>query len=380
MTSVPGPVAGETTRWTPAAATVAAVGAAFGLSALMIAVTGGSPSAAMHAVWQGGLASQAAWSSTLLYAAPLLMVAVGTSLSARAGMFNIGQEGQVLIGATAAAWVALRLAITGPALVVTALLAAVVAGGAWAGLSALMLRVRGVNVVVSTLLMIFVAQQLVSYVVSTSWLLQESTAAGGIAGSESNPLPGDARLPTAGAYPHLQVNAGLVVAAACVVVVGVLLVRTRWGFRLRMLGLNPRAARHAGVRVTLTGGLALAVSGALAGLAGATVLASPLSTGRLDPGISNNIGWDGLLVALIARNRPAATVPVALGFGALRAGGDFLAATGVPTYVVDVVKALLVLAFVTPAPLVEAWRGRRPPGRRAPAPQATPAPPVEVAR
>jgi simple sugar transport system permease protein len=147
-----------------------------------------------------------------------------------------------------------------------------------------------------------------------------------------------------------------------------------------MLGLNPRAARHAGVRVTLTGGLALAASGALAGLAGATVLASPLSTGRLDPGISNNIGWDGLLVALIARNRPAATVPVALGFGALRAGGDFLAATGVPTYVVDVVKALLVLAFVTPAPLVEAWRGRRPPGRRAPAPQATPAPPVEVAR
>ncbi len=87
-----------------------------------------------------------------------------------------------------------------------------------------------------------------------------------------------------------------------------------------MLGLNPRAARHAGVRVAALSGTALAVSGAFAGIAGAVLLTSPVGTNRLQGGISNNIGWDGLLVALVARNRPLMAIPVALLFGVLRSG------------------------------------------------------------
>jgi len=332
---------------------------ALGLSSLLIAATGGSPVASVRALYDGSMANSTGWTTTLLNTGPLLLVAVGSCISARSGTFNIGQEGQVLIGAFAGAFVALRIEVRGPMLLVLVLLAAAAAGGIWAGLSALMLRYRGVNVAVSTLLMIFIAQQIVAYAVSTNWFLQETASGSGIANPESNQVPSWAQLPTFGQYPDLQLNVGLFIAAGAAVIVWIVLARTRYGFRLKLTGLNPLAARHAGVRVAAIGGFALAISGAFAGLGGALLLTSPIGTYRLSPTVSDNVGWDGLLVALVARNRPLLTVPVALLFGVLRAGGDFLAATGVPSYVVDVTKALLVLAFVAPPVLVDALRGRR---------------------
>ncbi|WP_305787044.1 ABC transporter permease [Symbioplanes lichenis] len=326
-----------------------AVVAALALSGMLIAVTGGSPGAALRALVQGSLGDATAVSMTLLYAAPLLLVAVGACVSARAGAFNIGQEGQVLIGALAGAAAGLRLAVPGPLLVVVVLLAAGLAAGAWASLSSLMHELRGVDIAVSTLLMTFLAQQIVAYAVTTPWLLQESRLGAAAALPQSNKVPAGGLLGSFGDYPGLQVNAGLLVGLTAAVLMAVALRHTRWGFRLTMTGLNPAAARHAGVPVGRMGGMALAVSGALAGVAGAVLLTSPLSTNRLQPGGSLGLGWDGLLVALIARNRPLLTIPVAALFAMLRSGGGFLAATGVPSYLVDVVKALLTLAFVAPA-------------------------------
>ncbi|WP_329082864.1 ABC transporter permease [Streptosporangium sp. NBC_01469] len=344
--------------WKTGLATVAGVVVALALSSLLIAVTGGSPLASVRALFQGSVADWTAWTSTLLYAAPLLLVAVGACVSARSGVFNIGQEGQVLVGALFAAWVGLRLAVTGPALLVVVLTIAALAGGAWAGLSSLMYRLRGVNVVVSTLLMTFVAQQLVAFAVNTPWLLQESRVGDAVVAPQSNPLPESALLGSIGEYPDLQVNGGLLIAVTGAVVVATAIARTRWGFRLTMLGLNPLAARHAGVRVGALGGAALAVSGAFAGLAGAVLLTSPVGVHRLQPGMAMNIGWDGLLVALVARNRPVPAVLFALLFGVLRSGGGFLAATGVPPFIVDVVKVLLVLAFVAPPAVIAVIRRR----------------------
>jgi simple sugar transport system permease protein len=291
--------------------------------------------------------------------APLLLVAVGACVCASAGTFNIGQEGQVLIGGLAGAWVGLRLALPGPMLVVVVMIAAAVGGGAWAALSALMLRYRGVNVPVSTLLMTFLAIQLVTFAVSTPWLQESAQGTSGIADAASNPLPANARLGGFGQYPSVQWNLGLFIALAAAVGVALVLSRSRWGFRVRMLGLNPLTAKHTGVRVAALGGFTLALSGALAGLAGGLLLVSPIGTNQLQAGLSDNFGWDGLLVALVARNRPLVAVPVSLVFAVLRAGGDFLSATGVPYYLVDVVKALLVLAFVAPPVLVDLFRRRR---------------------
>jgi len=344
--------------WKTGLVTVAGVAVALALSSLLIAVTGGSPLDSVRALFQGSVADSTAWTSTLLYAAPLLLVAVGACVSARSGVFNIGQEGQVLVGALFAAWVGLRLAVTGPALLVVVLTVAALAGGAWAGLSSLMYRLRGVNIVVSTLLMTFVAQQLVAFAVNTPWLLQETRIGDAVVAPQSNPLPPGALLGSIGEYPDLQVNGGLLIAVTGAAIIATAITRTRWGFRLTMLGLNPVAARHAGVRADALGGAALAVSGAFAGLAGAVLLTSPVGVHRLQPGMAMNIGWDGLLVALVARNRPGPAVAVALLFGALRSGGGFLAATGVPSVVVDVVKALLVLAFVAPPAVIAVLRRR----------------------
>ncbi|WP_306206381.1 ABC transporter permease [Actinoplanes sp. RD1] len=332
----------------PGTAAVAVV-LAVALSGLLIAATGGSPGAALRALIQGSLGDATAVSTTLLYAAPLLLVAVGACVSARAGAFNIGQEGQVLVGALAGAAAGLRLAVPGPLLVVVVLLAGGLAAGVWASLSSLMHEWRGVDIAVSTLLMTFLAQQLVAYAVTTPWLLQESRLGSAAALPQSNKVPAGGLLPSAGDYPGLQLNAGLLIGLLVAVLVAVALRRTRWGFRLTMTGLNPAAARHAGVAVGRTSGMALAVSGALAGVAGAVLLTSPIGTNRLQPGSSLGLGWDGLLVALVARNRPLLAIPVAALFAMLRSGGGFLAATGVPSYLVDVVKALLTLAFVAPA-------------------------------
>ncbi|MFD3497904.1 ABC transporter permease [Streptomyces sp. NPDC058676] len=346
--------------WMTAGLTAVLVAVAAGASALLLVLTGGSPSASADAIWTGSLADATGWTTTLLNAAPLLLVAVGACICAAGGTFNIGQEGQVLIGGLAGAWVGLRLAVPGPTLVVVVLIAAAVGGGAWAALSAVMLRLRGVNVPVSTLLMTFLAIQLVTFAVSTPWFLQESAqGSSGIADAASNQLPANAQLGGFGQYPSVQWNIGLFVALVAAAGVAVVLTRSRWGFRVRMLGLNPLTAKHTGVRVAALGGLTLALSGAFAGLAGGLLLVSPVGTSRLQPGLSDNFGWDGLLVALVARNRPLVAIPVSLVFAVLRAGGDFLSATGVPYYLVDVVKALLVLAFVAPPVLVDLFRRRR---------------------
>jgi ABC-type uncharacterized transport system permease subunit len=332
--------------------TVVAVAVALGASALLVAATGGSPGDAAQALYTGSLSNASGWSQTLDAAAPLLLVALGACISNRAGVFNIGQEGQLLVGAGAAAYVALHLALPGALVMVLSLLAAALVGGIWSGASAVMSYTRGVNIVVSTLLMSFLGIELIGFAVSVPWLLQEPRiSSDSIASPESAQIPLAARLPGFGNYPGLVVGGALVLAIILTVVLAIALGRSRWGFRLNMLGLNPMAARHAGVRASWLGGSALTLSGAFAGLAGGAILMG--SVFRLQPALSNNFGWDGLLVALIARSRPVAAIPVALLFGALRSGSGFLASTGVPSYLVDVVQSLLVLAFVVPPVLTK---------------------------
>jgi simple sugar transport system permease protein len=349
---------GGTSRAT-AAFTIAAVIVAVVLSGGLVAATGFSPVSTFRAIIQGSLASPSSVTDTLLYTAPLLLVAAGSCVCARAGVFNIGQEGQVLMGAFGGAWFGLRLAIHGPLLLVMVIIGGALAGGLWAWLSALMYRYRGVNVVVSTLLMTFLAQELVSFAVAEPWFLQQSSTGGAYVDAQSNQLPASGQMGSLGQYPSLQINLGLILALAVTLVVGIALARTRWGFQVKLAGLNPSVARHAGVRVAAMSSVVLVISGATAGLAGATILASPLGTNRLDPTVSNNLGWDGLLVALVARNRPSLCVPVAVLFGVLQAGGDYLSTTGVPAYLVDIVQSMLVLAFVVPSVVTGIVQRRR---------------------
>lgn len=336
---------------------VVAILVALSLSALLIVLaTDASPWSVFKAMYDGSLRDGAGIGLSLDEATPLLIVAVGTILATRCGIINIGQEGQLIIGAIFATWVALEFPGGGfPAIAATIAVAA--AGGAlWAGIAAVLRFTRKVDVVISTLLMNFIAAEVVSFAVNRDYLLRETSVNGQLTVPQSDRIPTNTHLPRIGHFPDFNVSTGVFLAVLLTIVVAVVVVRTRWGFRLRMLGLNPMAAASAGVSVAAVGATALILSGAFAGAAGGVMLTG--TAFRLQPGFSQNVGYDGLLVALIARGSPIACVPVAFFFGVLRAGGGFLASTGVPRYLVNIVQSLLVLAALFP-PVFLGMRERR---------------------
>lgn len=329
---------------------------ALAIAAVLVEATGGSTASVMRALFEGSLGSPEAIGLTINETIPVLIVALGVIVASRAGVVNIGPEGQLLIGGLFGAAVALRLAIPGPLMIPAVLLASAIGGGLWAGIAALLRHKRGVDVVISTLLLNLIALQVVSIAVNRRYLLQETPMNGGISSPTTDQIPGRARLPILQLTDRFTVSSGIVIAVAVLIAISLLVMRSRWGFKLRMLGLNPEAARRAGVREALIGGGALIVSGAMAGLAGGVVLSDRVF--RVQGQFANNLGYNGLLVALIARRHPGAAVPAALLFGILRAGGGLVASAGVPRYVVDVMQALIVLAALFP-PLLQAMRDRR---------------------
>ncbi|MGH9091091.1 MAG: ABC transporter permease [Acidimicrobiales bacterium] len=330
---------------------VVSVAVALGVVALLVLVVGHSPGSVFSALFRGSVSSPGALGRTLDDTIPVLLVALGTLVAVRAGMFNIGQTGQLVIGAICAAFIVLHVPGPGPLIIILALVCGLLGGGLWAGLAAWLYTWRGINVVISTLLLTYVATQILSYSVSSQSLLEEPSQ--GVVGAlpQSSLLRGDVRLPHPGTYPSFGVSLGLVIAVGLLAVFIVLLSRSRWGVRLRMVGANPVAARRFGFRVTAVASGALIVSGALAGLAGSILLTGEVY--RIQGGFANTYGNDGLLAALVCRNRPALLLPVAFVFGMIRTGGNYFLSTGVPDYLAQVLKGLLVLAAVFPPVYLE---------------------------
>ncbi len=325
------------------------------VSALLIKVTGGPWQKVLSALLDGSIRKAGRWGDTLSEAAPLLVVALGAIISTRAGLVNIGQEGQVAVGAALATWVATRN--SGSLALVAALVGGMVGGALWAALAALLKYWRKVPEVITTLLLVFIASQGTGYLLTRTFLLLDADP------NKPNRVQTSAQLDAATRIGHIRIFGNefpwsVPVAVLLAIAVGLLLHRSVWGFRLTVLGQNPRTAQRTGVPVIIAGASALALSGGMAGLAGAMMLAGGNANYRYTPGFANNVGWEGLLVALVARNRPAACVPVAFVFAALRTGSGFLAATGVERSIVDVVRSLLVLALLVP-PAVKAIQRRR---------------------
>ena len=331
---------------------------AVALSAVLVGATGGSATTVLSALADGSFRSPGRWGTTLLRAAPLLAVATGTMVATRAGLVNIGQEGQVLVGAAATAYTAVRLPGPGPLVLVAAIGFGVLAGAAWAGISAALRYARKVPEVITTLLLLFVAAHLVTFGLTRSWLLLDRGRGPNSRLDTGEQLPAGTRLAGFDLFGnHLDLT--VVIALVLAVVVWIGLSHSVWGFRLHMLGQSPRTAQRSGVSAASVGSLALMTSGGLAGLAGSMMLAGSVANNRLTVGFSNNVGWEGLLVALLARNNPMAAIPVAIVFAGLRTGSGFLAATGVDRQITDVVQALLVLALLLPPAIQFALERRR---------------------
>lgn len=331
------------------ASALIALGAA---SILIVVATDAQPLDVFHAMYEGSLSRPSAIGLTLDRAMPILIVALGGIIASKAAMINIGLEGQLTIGGLFGAFVALKIGLPDSTSLPFALAAAAAGGALWAGIASLLRFWRGVDVVISTLLLNFVAVEVVSFALNKPYLLQETRDNVQLL-PQSDRLPASQQITRLGNEPGFNVSTGIFLALVLAGLLAFALTRTRWGFRLKMLGMNPHAAQAAGISMAAVGGGALVLSGALAGLAGGVVFTG--TAFRIQPGFSNNIGNDGLLVALISRRNVTAAIPVALIFGAMRAGGGFLAATGVPRYLVDVVQPLLVLGALLPPAILHLW-------------------------
>lgn len=330
------------------------------LSAILVEATGGDWRPVVDALLEGSFFGAGRWGQTLGAAAPMLLVALGTIISGRAGLVNIGQEGQLLIGVAFAVYFGFRIGGPGPINVVILLIFGAIGGAVWAGVAGVLRFRRGVPEVLSTLLLVTVATQVVAYGLKNQWLLLAPEANRGNRNQVSEQLATDNRLPRLHIFGN-EIPLGVFIAVGAAVLLGFALSRTIWGFRLRMLGRNPRAAQRAGVSQSGFGLGAMLLSGAFAGLAGAVMLAGggfQFGNYRLVPGFSASIGWTGLLVALVAREKPAAAIVVALIFGGLRTGSGFVSSTGVEARITDVIQGLLVLALLVP-PAVMFVRDRR---------------------
>jgi simple sugar transport system permease protein len=336
------------------------IGGALLLSAILVELTGGDWRPVVTALLDGSLRTPGRWGETLGTAAPILLVALGTIISARAGLINIGQEGQLFVGAAFATYVGFL--IGGPAgfNLVLILVFGAIGGALWAGIAALLKYWRNVPEVLSTLLLVAVGGQLVAYGLSQTWLLLAPLADRGNRNQVSKQLADDNRLPRPEVFGN-EIPTAVLLAIVLAIVVHFMISRSVWGFRLRMLGYNPRAAQRSGVGRTRYGATALMLSGAFAGFAGAAMLAGggfSFGNYQLVPGFATNIGWTGLLVALVAREKALVAIPVAFVFAGLRTGSSFVGATGVEGRITDVIQGFLVLALLIP-PAVMFLRDRQ---------------------
>jgi len=308
--------------------------------AALLAATGFDVSRAAGALVSGAFGSwYAIGSGTLIRATPLLLTGLAVAIAFRAGVLNIGAEGQFLVGAGAATAVALSVASVPRVIAVpSVLLIGAVAGASWAGIAAILRARFQVLEVISTILLNFIAASLLSYLVRGP--MQEPTHVY----PQTLTIPKVAQLPRFGVTTRLHV--GFAIAVLACVVSWWLIRYTAGGFRLRAVGANPRAARTAGqIEVERVTTRAFLLSGAFAGLAGAIEVCGV--TYALYENISPGYGYTAIAVALLARLDAAGVVITAILFGALEAGGSAMQRdAGVPSVVVSVIEAGIILALV----------------------------------
>ena len=316
-----------------------------GLIMLATGVTPAAIGASYVALFDGSVGSLQAVSETLTSAVPLTLAALGLAVGFKAGLFNIGAEGQIILGGVAAVVVGFSF----PGLPIylhlpLALRAGALGGALWASIAGWLRAATGAHEVILTIMLNLTAARLLTYLLRNP-PIQNPERSDPI----SKSVLDSARLPDILDWidPALRLHAGFFVMLGAVLFVYWLLQRTTVGFEFRASGANPDAARYAGMRAGFVIVAAMALSGALAGLAGANQVLGVL--GRVSPNFSAGIGFDAIAVALLGRSHPVGVLFAGLLFGALQAGGrQMQASAGVSLDLISVIQALIIIFIAAP--------------------------------
>ncbi|RME40666.1 MAG: ABC transporter permease, partial [Caldilineae bacterium] len=298
--------------------------------ALLLASGGLNPLVAYRRMLEVGFLQSYSISDTLVKATPLILAGLGVTIAFRMRLWNIGAEGQLMIGAWATAGVALFwLPPTTPRVVMLSVmtLAGFTAGALWGAIPGILKAKLGVNEIISSLMLTYVAIQFNNYFIYGPW------AAGGF--GLTAPFPKTAWFPrltdygkTIPFFRGMTVHLGVLYGVVAAVILYIIFKRSKWGYELKVIGDNPNAARYAGMNLSRTIILTMVISGGLAGLAGMSELAGVVH--RLQERFSPGYGFTAIIVAWLARLNPLTLLVVAYLFGGLLVGGDAIQPAGIP--------------------------------------------------
>ena len=330
--------------------------AALLVGAVMLVFLKVNPIEAYKALWDGAFGTSNAFAETLVKATPLLLVGLGICISFRGDVINIGGEGQMIIGALFATWVGLTFTNLPGWLVITlAMLAGFVGGAIWGGIPGVLKAYFRVNEILSTVMMNAIAVQLMNF-------LLRGVLIDPIQAQRVSKIPQTARLLDAFHLPRLiptRLHLGALIAVILAILVYILLWRTTLGYRIRAVGQNPHASRYAGIKVPRYVVLALLLSGAFAGLAGATQVFGVnyrMITDGSASGFTGGAGFNGIVAALFGQLHPIWSIPASILFGALLVGANSMQrVVQVPSAFVTALNGLVVVFVVSS----EIWRQKR---------------------
>jgi len=308
----------------------------FGVGSIAMLLAHVSPIDGFSALFDGAFGTTSEFAETLVSATALLFPALGIALAFRAGLFNIGAEGQLVLGGLAAGIAGVF--VPGPPIVsiLVTLLAGAIAGGLWGGIAGFLKARFGANEVIATLMLNVIAALFATYIVDGP--LHFATANEG----ETPLLAHTAWLPTI--VPDTRLTISIVIALAVAFALRVVFNRTIFGFELRAAGEAPQAARRAGIDLSRIALLAMTFSGAIAGLGGATLVTGVLH--RFNTGLSPGYGFVAIAVALVGNLEPVWIIVAAFAFGILQNGAlSMQAEANVPRDIINVVEGLVIIAL-----------------------------------
>ena len=327
----------EVPWWLAYGTPVFTVVAALAVSAIALVALGVNPIAAYGLMFVNTATNEFGITQTLIKSVPLILTGLAVYVPLRAGLWNIGAEGQLYMGGIVGTWIGLNVGLPSIALIPAAFVGAAIAGALWAGIPGWLKAKWDVNEIITTLLLTFVAIELASYMVR-----------GPMQGGAGN-FPVSALLPTAAqlpTLPGLDVHVGILLAVFVVGCVYVINNRTRLGFEVTFVGENPNAAEQAGMSTYKVYLFVFLLGGALAGFAGINEIAGVQN--RLRPEFSPGYGFTAIPIALLGRNGAFRVLLAALFFALIFVGGSSMEVSfGVPAALVDVIQALIILFLIT---------------------------------
>lgn len=333
--------------WLAVAVPVGSLVVAAGVIAVVLATTGHDPWQTYRDLVDAGFTGNGALSATLVSATPILFTGLAAAVAFRMQLFNIGAEGQLYLGAVGGAWIALQLGdreATSTALYVTAMcVAAAVAGALWALIPGVLRAFARTNEIITSLMLNYVAGLLLTYLIfSSASYWRDTSTLQARSFPQGKPMPEESFWPTLGS--SVVVPLGFLVGVACAAAVWLLYSRMRFGFEVGVIADSPRAARYAGMRTRRKILSVMALSGAVAGIGGASQIGDFTHTLDGSPtGLqAAAFGYTGIVVAALARTNPFAVCLVAVLIGGLQNAGFFLQGADFPSGLVGVMQGIVL--------------------------------------